>query len=99
MFSTRGCTAFALGTVVITRSSSITLVVRFLKRLLRDPTSRLSFALPNLCLMIYLSQHFFTRTDRRPGSPRGWNQEEAAVVRSGARAHRVSCRATGPWFA
>ena len=56
MFSTIGCTAFAFGTVVITRSCSITLVVRFLNRLLRDPTSRFSFALPNRCLMIYLSR-------------------------------------------
>src|SRR5579862_4010066 len=52
MFSTIGCTALALGTVVITRSSRMTLVVRFLRRLLRAPISRLSLAFPNLCLII-----------------------------------------------
>src|SRR5580658_2090267 len=43
--------ALAFGTVVMTRSSVITLVVRFLNRLLREPISRFSFTLPNLCLI------------------------------------------------
>jgi len=88
MLSTSGFTAFALGTVVITKSWVITLVTRPFKSELRDPTSRFSLAVPTRCLIRNYSLLPFP-------SPAG-NRERAPEAPRGGHGHRASYQATGP---